>query len=267
MTFSIQSIINNAKNLSKSYEKNAVSSENLILQISNVFEDINRSCSHKSANDGKIVNGQPNEQQTSASKPHSLVIYTIQRESNQVHKLRCENLVLKQHLEEYEFALELIMSKYRRKMLKLLDDGEKCQTNIIDQHDCQRRVEQQAKVIHLTNRLQEMDHIYTQQVNPLLEKTIVQQKQLLKELLVEHKGLVELLNISKQFGSSVHPKMFDDSDTDSDGDDLITKKETPVSVQANYQQSVAANYQLSMTNGNTSSPTNHLSTTEISVQQ
>lgn len=256
MPFSIQSIIGNAKSLSKSYDKNAMVSENLIQQITNVCDDVNRStfkqlappttttvATHNGNNQVEIL---PESRPT--IRPHSLVIYSIQRESSKVHKLRQRNFILKQYLEEYEFALELIMSKYRAKILRLLDEAEAHRTSIIDQHNSDSYITLEAKVIHLTNRMQEMSQFYEQKISAPMMETMLRQKQLLQQLLTENKTLIELYNISKQFGSAYVPdevkeeeKVVEvckseakletvEEDEDNEDEDLITTRElTPCS--------------------------------------
>src|SRR5699024_7274733 len=119
-------------------------------------------------------------------KPRSLVMYAIQRESNQVRELKKENYLLKQQLQEYQFALELIMSKYRAQMMALLNQAEACCASILSQHESATRLEQQAKTIALSNRLQDMKQRFERTIGPSTEEKILEQRQLLHELVLEH---------------------------------------------------------------------------------
>lgn len=52
--------------------------------------------------------------------PRSQLIVTIQRESKQLRALESENRELRSTLEDYQYALELIMSKYRQQVTHLI---------------------------------------------------------------------------------------------------------------------------------------------------
>ena len=266
---SIQSLIQNAKQLSKSYEKNAMNAEGVIQQMANFAGATAPPEQNKSSANSGRTNEKPSsvsssapppppanatavitdpkvmiaslleqEQQsaiaaqkssaaatsaaaaaaaasTSASttsgllvpgsistcKPRSLVMAALQRESPRVKALKRENHLLKQQLQEYQFALELIMSKYRGQMMALLAQAEACAATILAHHESPERMEQQAATIALTNRLQEMKGRFERSIGPSSEERILAQRQLLHELVVEHETLLELYQISKRYGS------------------------------------------------------------------
>lgn len=93
------------------------------------------------------------------------------------------------------------MSKYREQMMQLLTQAEACCTSILSHHESPEQMEQQAKTIALTNRLQDMKVRFERSIGPSSEEKILEQRQLLHELIVEHETLVELYQISKKYGS------------------------------------------------------------------
>lgn len=255
---SIQSLIQNAKQLSKSYEKNAMNAEGVIQQmaafagaqtqagatnkdgvtkegddtsppkaittdpkvmIASLFEA--DQSPRKTSSTGQATAstsgpalgpsatsvtgaatallGPPGS--SSTCKPRSAVMHAIQRESTRVKALKRENHLLKAQLAEYQFALELIMSKYRGQMMELLTQAEACCTTILAQHESAEQNETKVATIALTNRLQDMKARFERSIGPSSEEKILEQRQLLHELILEHETLVELYQISKRYGS------------------------------------------------------------------
>lgn len=241
----IQSLIQNAKQLSKSYEKNALNAEGLMQHVAS-FPNVNPESaavsgqqpqsgdapipprpapSHsKDPKDPKEMiaslleaEAESARQQTTAPglsaislgvtssstcRPRSLVMHAIQRESAQVRALKQENTSLKQQLAEYQFALELIMSKYRSQMMALLNQAEACCTTILSAHESPARLAQQAATIALSNRLEDMRHRFERTIGPSTEERLLAQRELLHQLVLEHATLGELYQISRKYGST-----------------------------------------------------------------
>lgn len=85
--------------------------------------------------------------------------------------------------------------------MQLLAQAEACCTTILAQHESAAQLETQAATIALTNRLQEMKARFERSIGPSSEEKILEQRQLLHELILEHETLVELYQISKRYGS------------------------------------------------------------------
>ncbi|XP_035294339.1 FGFR1 oncogene partner 2 homolog isoform X1, partial [Cricetulus griseus] len=64
-------------------------------------------------------------------RPRSTLVMGIQQENRQIRELQQENEELRTSLEEHQSALELIMSKYREQMFRLL----KTKTKTKKKHD------------------------------------------------------------------------------------------------------------------------------------
>jgi hypothetical protein len=131
----------------------------------------------------------------SQSQPRNAIIVTIQRESKQLRKLEFENRELKCALEDYQFVLELIMSKYRQQTTQLI----KVEKAEIGTHDIQLDQNQQL-INRLTNKVCEMANVMNKAI--LIDETnALKEQELLAQLKLENKALRELLLIARTNGS------------------------------------------------------------------
>ncbi|XP_030045032.1 FGFR1 oncogene partner 2 isoform X1 [Microcaecilia unicolor] len=77
-------------------------------------------------------------------RPRSTLVLGIQQENRQIRELQQENKELRASLEEHQSALELIMSKYREQMFRLLMASKKDDPGILmklkDQHSKELQV-------------------------------------------------------------------------------------------------------------------------------
>ncbi|KAJ7424025.1 FGFR1 oncogene partner 2 like protein [Willisornis vidua] len=64
-------------------------------------------------------------------RPRSTLVMGIQQENRQIRELQQENKELRTSLEEHQSALELIMSKYREQMFRLLMASKKDDPSVI----------------------------------------------------------------------------------------------------------------------------------------
>lgn len=117
--------------------------------------------------------------------------------------------MLKQLLLEHQVAFEFILSRYRSKVLDLLECVERRPQNVIDQLECDDRQAEKAKIVHLSNRFLDLARKYKEVIGPTSEREILAQIETISELEVERDGLAELYRISKQFGS-LHPPEEED---------------------------------------------------------
>uniref|UniRef100_A0A452I862 Uncharacterized protein n=1 Tax=Gopherus agassizii TaxID=38772 RepID=A0A452I862_9SAUR len=111
-------------------------------------------------------------------RPRSTLVMGIQQENRQIRELQQENKELRTSLEEHQSALELIMSKYREQMFRLLMASKKDDPGIIT-----KLKEQHSKVILYI-------HINTQQGCKEQERIF--------QLEQENKGLREILQITRE---------------------------------------------------------------------
>ncbi|KAL7982799.1 hypothetical protein Chor_005202, partial [Crotalus horridus] len=83
-------------------------------------------------------------------RPRSSLVLGIQQENRQIRELQQENKELRTSLEEHQCALELIMSKYREQMFRLLMASKKDDPGIIMKLKEQHSKELQVHVDQIT---------------------------------------------------------------------------------------------------------------------
>uniref|UniRef100_A0A8C5MTQ5 FGFR1 onco partner 2 n=1 Tax=Leptobrachium leishanense TaxID=445787 RepID=A0A8C5MTQ5_9ANUR len=126
-------------------------------------------------------------------RPRSTLVLGIQQENRQIRELQQENKELRTSLEEHQSALELIMSKYREQMFRLLMASKKDDPGIImqlkEQHskDLQTHVEKIGEMTAVIKRAIEIDDQEGGKENDRILK-----------LEQENKGLREILQITRE---------------------------------------------------------------------
>ncbi|UXI22075.1 Peroxidase [Sarcoptes scabiei] len=131
----------------------------------------------------------------------TIIIDTIQKESNPVSKLQNYNTFLRQQLKEYQFVLELIMSKYRQKIFELLNESDLNNRNILSRHSERIRLNRQTNIIATTDTIEDLIRLFKSNVCSLNETIMFNRREHLQRLLIEYHGLKELVKISNDFGS------------------------------------------------------------------
>jgi len=131
----------------------------------------------------------------SGSAQRNAIIVTIQRESKQLRKLETENRDLKCAIEDYQFVLELIMSKYRHQTNQLIS-LEKVENECLNsQNNNSNEV-----ITKLMNQICEMASVMNQSIRTD-EINSLKEEELIARLKLENKTLRELLKIAKTNGS------------------------------------------------------------------
>ncbi|XP_029456029.1 FGFR1 oncogene partner 2 [Rhinatrema bivittatum] len=126
-------------------------------------------------------------------RPRSTLVLGIQQENRQIRELQQENKELKTSLQEHQSALELIMSKFREQMFRLLMASKKDDPSILlklkDQHseELQIHVDKINEMKAVIRRAIEID----EQQGSKEQERIVQLEQ-------ENKGLREILQITRE---------------------------------------------------------------------
>ncbi|XP_006821743.1 uncharacterized protein LOC100366677 [Saccoglossus kowalevskii] len=125
-------------------------------------------------------------------RPRSALVLGIQQENRQIRELQQENKELRTALEEHQSALELIMSKYREQVLKLMlaNNWDKASLNV--------HQENSKELQHMTEKICEMAAVMTYAMN-MDDESVAMETELLTRLQVENKGLREVLGISRRF--------------------------------------------------------------------
>ncbi|KAM4881276.1 FGFR1 oncogene partner 2 isoform 2-T2 [Thomomys bottae] len=126
-------------------------------------------------------------------RPRSTLVMGIQQENRQIRELQQENKELRTSLEEHQSALELIMSKYREQMFRLLMASKRDDPGIIMKLKEQHSKELQAHVDQIT----EMAAVMRKAIE-IDEKQGCKEQERIFQLEQENKGLREILQITRE---------------------------------------------------------------------
>ncbi|XP_043939756.1 suppressor of IKBKE 1 [Protopterus annectens] len=122
-------------------------------------------------------------------KPHIL----LSQENTQIRDLQQENQDLWLSLEEHQYALELIMSKYRKQMMQLMMAKKKLHAETV----LKVHRDHSEEIRSTVDRICEMGGVMRKAIHMDDEKSLqIQQK--LAQLELENKELRELLSVSRE---------------------------------------------------------------------
>ncbi|XP_038636864.1 FGFR1 oncogene partner 2 homolog [Scyliorhinus canicula] len=126
-------------------------------------------------------------------RPRSTLVMGIQQENRQIRDLQQENKELRTSLEEHQSALELIMSKYREQMFRLLMASKKDDPLMITKLKEQHSQELQVHV----DKINEMATVMKKAIE-IDEQRLFKEQERIVQLEFENKGLREVLQINKE---------------------------------------------------------------------
>ncbi|XP_018958694.1 suppressor of IKBKE 1 isoform X2 [Cyprinus carpio] len=183
---SLEKVLGDARTLLERLKEHDTAAETLIEQSSVLSQKIH---SMK-----EYTEESTEYQELSRHKPHVL----LTQENTQIKDLQHENRELCLSLEEHQYALELIMGRYRKQMLQLMMEKKELDTKpVLSLHrDHAKEVQSQLE------RICEMGQVMRQAVQ-MDEQRYCSVKQRLAQLQIENKELRGLLSISN---SSVRPQ-------------------------------------------------------------
>lgn len=128
----------------------------------------------------------------------NISLFGICYEWPSVTALKKHNQQLKLQLEENQFGLELIMSRYRKHFLELLNESNKACIKLLNRYDGQKCKRLQRKILRLISEMSEMVTKYKEEILPSYEKIIMKQIEQINALRVQYNGLLEIYKLSKQ---------------------------------------------------------------------
>ncbi|XP_018961675.2 FGFR1 oncogene partner 2 homolog isoform X1 [Cyprinus carpio] len=131
--------------------------------------------------------------QVARHRPRSTLVMGIQQENRQIRDLQQENKELRMSLEEHQSALEIIMSKYREQVFRLLMASKRDDPAIVTQLREQHTSEMQAHI----EKINEMATVMRKAIE-VDEGRLCEDEERIKRLELENSGLRELLGISRQ---------------------------------------------------------------------
>ncbi|XP_043943665.1 FGFR1 oncogene partner 2 isoform X2 [Protopterus annectens] len=126
-------------------------------------------------------------------RPRSTLVMGIQQENRQIRELQQENKELRTSLEEHQSALELIMSKFREQMFRLLIVSKKEDPAVVAKLKEQHSKELQTHV----DKISEMAAVMRKAVD-VDEQQFHKEQEHIAQLEFENKGLREVLQITRE---------------------------------------------------------------------
>jgi len=185
MSVSVQQILADAKRLAGRLKDHDSSADVLLSQAQAMFRQVDTM---------KEYQEELMELNTAAHhRPHLDLIANIQQENRQLRALESENKELKSALEEHQNTLELIMSKYRQQISRLLEASH-AEKNLVNFLPNNTKLGEQAEKIN--------DMIGVMRTAIKIDDNYVQKEaELFSRLTTENQGLKELLDIATHNGS------------------------------------------------------------------
>ncbi|KAF6215994.1 hypothetical protein GE061_000331 [Apolygus lucorum] len=185
MSLTIHQIVLDAKNLAVKLRESNSTADNLLSQGQTVHRQIDIM---KQYSDDV---GELNE--AARHRPHTALVAGIKQENRHLRDLQQENRELKAALEEQQNALELIMTKYRQQMTKLVNNSKLDFPKLYSQRYHEKILEQGIKI-------KEMAEIMSKAAS-IDDDAISKDQEELMRLTTENKGLRQLLKIATDNGS------------------------------------------------------------------
>ncbi|CAH0721525.1 unnamed protein product, partial [Brenthis ino] len=206
MSLTIQQIILDAKRLAGRLKERETEADALLTETQTAYRQIYTIKQYKEEVD--TLN------EASRERPRGELIASMERESRLMRDVQRENGELRAALEDHRQALEFIMSKYRQHTEKRVWESRIDFTAAINEKQ-QELIRQQAE------RINEMTSIMYKAVNMDENGETRKEEELYQRLITENKGLREMLNLSRRYGSdkSYGPPM-EDKDVQTDGPPL-----------------------------------------------
>ncbi|CAK1551971.1 unnamed protein product [Leptosia nina] len=205
MSLTIQQIILDAKRLAGRLKERETEADALLTETQTAYRQISTMKQYKEEVD--TLN------EASRERPRGELIASIERESRLMRDVQRENGELRAALEDHRRALELIMSKYRQHTEKRIWESRIDFTSAINEKQ-QELIRQQAE------RINEMTSIMYKAVNMDAHGDTRREEELYQRLITENKGLREMLDISRRYGSDKPYPPMEDKDVQTDGPPL-----------------------------------------------
>ncbi|XP_053313550.1 suppressor of IKBKE 1 isoform X2 [Spea bombifrons] len=189
MTCTIDKILQDAKTLLERLKDHDNAAESLIDQSSALKKRVETMKEVGAALPEKCQEDFAELKDTTKYKPHVLLC----QENTQIRDLQQENKELWLSLEEHQYALELIMSKYRRQMLQLIANKKPTPTEpVLEAHEIYS-----TEIEGQIDRICAMGEVMRKAVE-VDEDQAYTIRERLAQLELENKELREILSVSKE---------------------------------------------------------------------
>lgn len=206
MSVTFEQIILDAKRIANRLKDREALGDSLLLESESVNKQIESM--RQFQDDIDILN------KLARDRSNNQLITIIHQENPQIREIQQENRLLKAELEDYQHALEHIMSKYREHTQSKILNTKVNFVEAFSKH--QQFNERKDEVIRQqTQKIQEMAAVM-QRASQLDEEQFNQEQEFLSKLMTENKGLRELLEISHKYGSNGQKILVDSKSTQTD---------------------------------------------------
>ncbi|XP_071768472.1 suppressor of IKBKE 1 [Centroberyx gerrardi] len=188
MACTLEKVLGDARTLLERLKEHDTAAEGLIEQSGALSQRVQGMREVGNALPDKHTEDNTEIQELTKYKPHVL----LTQENTQIKELQQENKELWLSLEEHQYALELIMGRYRKKMLQLMMGKKELDTKpVLSLHeDHAKEVQSQVE------RICEMGQVMRRAVQ-VDDQHYCSVRERLAQLEIENKELRDLLTISK----------------------------------------------------------------------
>ncbi|KAG8198869.1 hypothetical protein JTE90_015084 [Oedothorax gibbosus] len=188
MSVSVNQILNDAKRLVSRLREQDSTADTIIGQTQTLYKNVESM---------KEYNEEVNEQNVAnqiRSRP-SLVL-EAQQENKHIRDLLRENRELKDMVEEHQSAIALIMTKYRHQATSLISSCPRISESNYNKstQELQRMADNICEIAEVIKQSVQLD-----------DAAYINERERITELVTENKGLRELLDISRTYGSLQMP--------------------------------------------------------------
>jgi len=184
MALTFQDVLNDAKKLSNRLRERESAADVLVSQVQSICQEVQAMKQYNE--DIAQLNDLASE------RPRMALVAGIQQENKHIMDLQQENRDLKIALEEQQNAIDLIMSKYRQHVSKLMQ-CQKYDQQLLKSMDTNTQALETA-----TEKMNEMKLVMRKAIN-MDEEAISREEELMSRLWTENKSLRETLQIAHRF--------------------------------------------------------------------
>ncbi|GIY02359.1 FGFR1 oncogene partner 2 homolog [Caerostris darwini] len=184
MSVSVNQILNDAKRLVSRLRDHDSTADTIISQTQTLYKNVEAM---------KEYNEEVNEQNvTNQLRNRPMLLCNVQQENKHIRDLLQENRELKDMLEEQQSAMEFIMKKYRQQATYLINS-----TSVKKDNSYANSTQELQK---LADNICEIADVMKSSVK-LDDVSFISEQEKITKLITENKGLRELLDISRTYGS------------------------------------------------------------------
>jgi len=246
MSLTVQQLLSDAKRLSTRLRDHDQTADSLISRAQEVLKQVDSMRQYQEDVD--------NLNEVAHNRPRAQLVLGIQQENRHIRTLQQENKELRAALEEHQNAVELIMSKYRLHVTRLVNSPRPEMQNFQNRDNLEMLADKTEKVV-------EMAAVMKEAVRMDEENSMLQQE-IMSRLSTENKGLRELLDISQKNKPTVKaartvPNVDKEVQTEGVHDDSNVDQEVTVTLPM-PQQSKPQHLPLSPNNNSAKPPTSNV---------